>query len=128
MPFLFPCSSFLNIFFECQNIYINFRFGTYTFQNLKFHQQLLQITGALFPFTLFIPVFSSCSINSAKIREVKIEWTKQLVAQQKQKTERIKKETALQNAKLDAQRVKDVRTTFSFAKEHEIWKSRICGD
>ena len=94
-------------------IYINFRFGTYTFQNLKFHQQLLQITGALFPFTLFIPVFSSCSINSAKIREVKIEWTKQLVAQQKQKTERIKKETALQNAKLDAQRVKDVRKTSS---------------
>ena len=32
-----------------------------------------------------------------------------LVAQQMQKTERIKKETALQNAKLDAQRVKDVR-------------------
>ena len=65
-----------------------------------------------------------------KTREVKIEWTKQLVAQQKQKTERIKKETMLQNAKLDAQRVKDVRTTFSFAKEskHEIWKSRICGD
>ena len=50
-----------------------------------------------------------------KTREVKIEWTKQLVAQQKQKTERIKKETMLQNAKLDAQRVKDVRTTFSFA-------------
>ena len=47
-----------------------------------------------------------------KTREVKIEWTKQLVAQQKQKTERIKKETMLQNAKLDAQRVKDVRTTF----------------
>ena len=43
-------------------------------------------------------------------REVKIEWTRQLVAQQMQKTERIKKETALQNAKLDAQRVKDVRT------------------
>ena len=65
-----------------------------------------------------------------KTREVKIEWTKQLVAQQKQKTERIKKETMLQNAKLDAQRVKDVRTTFSFAKEskHEIWKSGICGD
>ena len=65
-----------------------------------------------------------------KTREVKIEWTKQLVAQQKQKTERIKKETMLQNAKLDAQRVKDVRTTFSFAKEskHEIWKSRICGE
>ena len=32
-----------------------------------------------------------------KNREVKIEWTKQLVAQQKQKTERIKKETMLQN-------------------------------
>jgi len=45
---------------------------------------------------------------AANYREVKIEWTKQLVAQQKQKTERIKKETALQNAKLDAQRVKDV--------------------
>ena len=29
-------------------------------------------------------------------REVKIEWTRQLVAQQKKKTERIKKETILQ--------------------------------
>ena len=64
-------------------------------------------------FVLSIPVHPSCSIDSAKIREVKIEWTKQLVAQQKQKTERIKKETALQNAKLDAQRVKDVRKTSS---------------
>ena len=64
-----------------------------------------------------------------KTREVKIEWTKQLVAQQKQKTERIKKETMLQNAKLDAQRVKDVRTTFSFAKEskHEIGRIKYVG-
>ena len=38
-----------------------------------------------------------------------------MVAQQKQKTERIKKETALQNAKLDAQRVKDVRRTSLFS-------------
>ena len=62
-----------------------------------------------------------------KTREVKIEWTKQLVAQQKQKTERIKKETMLQNAKLDAQRVKDVRTTFSFAKESKHKESNMWG-
>ena len=42
-------------------------------------------------------------------REVKIEWTQQLVALQQQKTERIRKETILQNAKLDAQRLKDVK-------------------
>merc|ERR1719167_433886 len=45
---------------------------------------------------------------AANYREVKIEWTKQLVAQQKQKTERIKKETILQNAVLDAERAREV--------------------
>ena len=39
---------------------------------------------------------------------MKIEWTKQLVAQQKQKTEKIKKETVLQNALMDAERKKEV--------------------
>ena len=39
---------------------------------------------------------------------MKIEWTRQLVAQQKQKTDKIHKETVLQNAVFDAEREKEV--------------------
>ena len=39
---------------------------------------------------------------------MKIEWTRQLVAQQKQKTDKIHKETTLQNAVYDAERDKEV--------------------
>ena len=39
---------------------------------------------------------------------MKIEWTRQLVAQQKQKTEKIHKETVLQNEVMDAERKKEV--------------------
>ena len=39
---------------------------------------------------------------------MKIEWTRQLVAQQKQKTDKIHKETVLQNAVYDAEREKEV--------------------
>ena len=39
---------------------------------------------------------------------MKIEWTRQLVAQQKQKTDKIHKETTLQNAVYDAERAKEV--------------------
>ena len=45
---------------------------------------------------------------AANYREVKIEWTRQLVAQQKQKTDKIHKETVLQNAVFDAEREKEV--------------------
>ena len=45
---------------------------------------------------------------AANYREVKIEWTRQLVAQQKQKTDKIHKETVLQNAVYDAEREKEV--------------------
>lgn len=57
---------------------------------------------------LFIPKPQIPPAIAANYREVKIEWTQQLVALQQQKTERIRKETILQNAKLDAQRLKDV--------------------
>ena len=45
---------------------------------------------------------------AANYREVKIERTRQLVAQQKQKTDKIHKETVLQNAVYDAEREKEV--------------------
>ena len=45
---------------------------------------------------------------AANYREVKIEWTRQLVAQQRQKTDKIHKETTLQNAVYDAERDKEV--------------------
>jgi len=57
---------------------------------------------------LFIPKPEIPPAIAANYREVKIEWTKQLVAQQKQKTEKIKKETILQNAVLDAERAKAI--------------------
>jgi len=57
---------------------------------------------------LFIPKPEIPPAIAANYREVKIEWTKQLVAQQKQKTEKIKKETILQNAVLDAERDKAI--------------------
>lgn len=57
---------------------------------------------------LFIPKPDIPPAIAANYREVKIEWTKQLVAQQKQKTERIKKQTVLQNAVLDAEREKEI--------------------
>ena len=40
--------------------------------------------------------------------QVKVQWTEQLVAQQRQKTEKIRKETDLQLALLDAEREKQV--------------------
>jgi len=57
---------------------------------------------------LFIPKPDIPPAIAQNYREVKIEWTKQLVAQQKQKTEKIKKETVLQNALMDAERKKEV--------------------
>merc|ERR1711884_301909 len=41
-------------------------------------------------------------------KQVKVQWTEQLVATQQQKTEAIKKETERQNAVADAERKKDV--------------------
>ena len=41
--------------------------------------------------------------------QVKIEWTRQLVAEQKKKTEKINKETVLQNEVMDAEREKEVQ-------------------
>ena len=46
--------------------------------------------------------------NILKHHQVKIEWTRQLVAQQKMKTQRIHKETILQNEVMDAERRKQV--------------------
>ena len=43
-----------------------------------------------------------------KHHQVKIEWTRQLVAQQKKKTQQIHKETILQNEVMDAERRKQV--------------------
>lgn len=63
---------------------------------------------AIIIWNLFIPKPEIPPAIAANYREVKIEWTKQLVAQQKQKTEKIKKETILQNAVLDAEREKAI--------------------
>ena len=57
---------------------------------------------------LFIPKPDIPPAIAANYREVKIEWTRQLVAQQKQKTEKINKETVLQNEVMDAERKKEV--------------------
>jgi len=57
---------------------------------------------------LFIPKPDIPPAIAANYREVKIEWTRQLVAQQKQKTEKIHKETVLQNEVMDAERKKEV--------------------
>merc|ERR1719410_2759482 len=57
---------------------------------------------------LFIPKPDIPPAIAANYREVKIEWTRQLVAQQKQKTDKIHKETVLQNAVFDAEREKEV--------------------
>ena len=46
---------------------------------------------------------------AANYRQVKIEWTKQLVARQKQLTEKINKETSLQNSIMDAERDRKVQ-------------------
>jgi len=98
----------------CANHSIDEVFNT-KFINLKESVQVylnLSITrfakDGITVWNLHIPKPQIPPAIAANYREVKIEWTKQLVAQQKQKTERIKKETMLQNAKLDAQRVKDV--------------------
>jgi len=63
---------------------------------------------AIIIWNLFIPKPEIPPAIAANYREVKIEWTKQLVAQQKQKTEKIKKETILQNAVMDAERAKAI--------------------
>ena len=57
---------------------------------------------------LFIPKPDIPPAIAANYREVKIEWTRQLVAQQKMKTEKINKETVLQNEVMDAERKKEV--------------------
>ena len=64
--------------------------------------------GGITIWNLFIPKPDIPPAIAANYREVKIEWTKQLVAEQKQKTEKIKKETVLQNAVLDAEREKEI--------------------
>ena len=58
---------------------------------------------------LFIPKPDIPPAIAANYREVKIEWTRQLVAEQKKKTERIHKETVLQNEVMDAEREKEVQ-------------------
>ena len=64
--------------------------------------------GGITIWNLFIPKPDIPPAIAANYREVKIEWTKQLVAEQKQKTEKIQKETVLQNAVLDAEREKEI--------------------
>jgi len=78
---------------------------------------------------LFIPKPDIPPAIAANYREVKIEWTKQLVAQQKQKTEKIHKETVLQNEVMDAERKKEVQRirneqALSY-KEHEKNLSKL---
>lgn len=58
---------------------------------------------------LFIPKPDIPPAIAANYREVKIEWTRQLVAEQKKKTEKINKETVLQNEVMDAEREKEVQ-------------------
>merc|ERR1719208_42702 len=65
--------------------------------------------GGLNILNLFIPKPDIPPAIAANYREVKIEWTRQLVAQQKQKTEKIHKETVLQNEVMDAERKKEVQ-------------------
>ena len=49
-----------------------------------------------------------CKYVTHFLLQVKVQWTEQLVAQQRQKTEKIRKETDLQLALLDAEREKQV--------------------
>ena len=78
---------------------------------------------------LFIPKPDIPPAIAANYREVKIEWTRQLVAQQKQKTEKINKETVLQNEVMDAERKKEVarirNEQVQRYKEHEKTISAI---
>jgi len=64
--------------------------------------------GAITILKLFLPKPEVPPLIAANYRKVKIEWTNQLVAQQKQRTDKIKKETIRQNAILDAERDKAV--------------------
>jgi len=78
--------------------------------------------NAISVWNLFIPKPDIPPAIAQNYREVKIEWTRQLVAQQKKKTERIKKETILQNGVLDAERAKaitliEARTKIEKAEE-----------
>ncbi|TRY77064.1 hypothetical protein TCAL_08349 [Tigriopus californicus] len=64
--------------------------------------------GAILIWNVFLPKPEVPPAIAANYREVKIEWTKQLVAEQKQKTETILKETQKIKAVLDAEREKEV--------------------
>lgn len=57
---------------------------------------------------VFLPKPDVPPAIAANYRQVKVEWTQQLVAQQKQRTERIRKETENIKAILDAERGKNV--------------------
>merc|ERR1711976_510855 len=57
---------------------------------------------------LFLPKPDIPADIAENYKKVKVQWTEQLVAQQYQKTAKIKKETENLKAKLDAQREKDV--------------------
>ena len=57
---------------------------------------------------LFIPKPDIPPMIAQNYREVKIEWTKKLVAEEKKKIEKIKKETEIQTALLEAEKAKQV--------------------
>jgi len=81
------------------------------FVNKTLHDSLERLTpdGGVKIWNIFLPKPDVPPAIAANYRNVKVEWTKQLVAQQKQRTEKIHKETERIKAVADAERLKEIQ-------------------